>query len=199
MRRSRTHRVLLTAAALAAAGLVLAACGAGSGAAAPSATEPALPLASPSPANTSLATLLLSPTSMPAGWSWLVFDGVDGLPARQCDTGALAAAKVGLQSGAHVVVEDGTLFDTAAHASAFLARQARGLGCGQATTASTATQTPLGVGKLGDESFSFRSQGRTCDDRILFRKGVAVLELVTPCTETSQAVTAYVKAATSRA
>jgi len=198
MRRSRTTRVLLTVAALAAAGQ-LAGCGAGSGSAAPSSAALVLPLSSPSPANADLATMLLSPKSMPTGWSWLVFDGADGLPPRSCDTGALAAAKVGLQSGTHIVVEDATLFDTPAHASAFLAREAHGVACGRAVTAAPATQTPLGVGQVGDESFSFRSQGTTCDDRILFRKGVAVLELVTPCTETARAVTAYVEAATRRA
>jgi len=199
MRCSRTPRALMAAAGLAAAAVLVAGCGAGSASSASSSPSPLLPLASPSPANAGLATMLLSPKSMPSGWSWLIYDGVDGLPARPCDTGALAAAKVGLQSGAHIVVEDGTLFDTAAHASQFLAREARGLDCAQAATASPAAQTSLAMGQLGDESFSFRSQGKTCDDRILFRKGVAVLELVTPCTETAQAVTAYVHAAASRA
>jgi hypothetical protein len=200
MRRLRSTGAILVAGCLAGPVLLLAGCGAGPGSAAPSASasSPVLPLASPSPANPDIAAMLLSPKSMPAGWSWLIFDGVDGLPARSCDAGALAAAKVGLQSGAHIVVEDGTLFDTAAHASAFLAREAHDMDCARAATASPAAQDSLGFGRIGDESYSFRSQGQTCDDRILFRMGVTVLELVTPCTETSQAVSTYLRAATAK-
>ncbi len=195
MRRSRHARAVPPALGLLAAALLVTGCGGGSGSVAASASAPALPLATPSPANPTLAAALLTPKDLPAGWAYLVFNGADGLPAHACDTGALAAAKVGLQSGAHVVVEDSTLFDTATHASAFIQRAAHGQDCGRAATASPAARTDLGLAPVGDESYSFRSQGTTCDDRVLFRKGTLVLELVTPCTETATAVSGYVSAA----
>ena len=195
MRRIRPASALAVAAALVAASMVLAGCASGSGPAQPSASDASLPLASPSPANPALAAMLLTPKDLPTGWQYAVFDGVNGLPARACDTGAEAVAKVGLASGLHVVVEDGTLFDTAAHASAFLRREAHGQDCARSATAAPVAQTPLGLAPLGDESYSLRSEGTSCDDRILFRKGTVVLELVTPCTETSASVAVYVDAA----
>lgn len=195
MRRIRHARALGAAGPLVAVALLLAACSGGSSTAAASASNASLPLASPSPADPVLAAMLLTPKDLPSGWKYLLFDGADGLPARACDTGAMAAAKVGLQSGSHVLVEDGTLFDTAEHASAFLRREAQGQDCARAATASPGVQTPVSMARIGDESYSVRSQGKTCDDRILFRKGTVVLELVTPCTETSASVSTYVNAA----
>jgi hypothetical protein len=195
MRRTLSSRASAGSLTLLAAAMLVAACGGGSGSAAPSASDASLPLSSPSPANPILGAFLLTPKDLAAGWKYLLFDGANGLPARACDTGAMAVAKVGLQSGAHIVVEDGTLFDTTGHASAFIQREAHGHDCGHAATTSPPAQTSLALAPVGDESYSFRSQGSICDDRILFRKGAVVLELVTPCTETPAAVSAYVAAA----
>jgi hypothetical protein len=193
MRRTRNPRVLTGGLALLATALLVAGCATGS--ASPSASDVSLPLASPSPANPALGALLLAPKDLPAGWTYLLFNGVDGLPTRACDTGSTAVAKVALESGGHILIEDGTLFDTAAHASAFIRREAHGQDCARPATASPAAQTDLGLAPVADESYAFRSQSSTCDDRILFRKGTVVLELVTPCTETPTAVSAYVAAA----
>ncbi len=179
---------------LAVAGTVLVAgCSSSSGSATPSASD--APLGTPSPANPSLAAALLTPKDLPTGWKYILFNGPDALDPHSCDTGAAAAAKVGLQSGAHVVVEDGTLFDTTDHASAFIKREAKGADCARAATASPAAQTDLGLAPVGDESYSFKSQGSTCDQLVLIRKAVVVVEVVTPCAETSADVSTFVAAA----
>ena len=195
MRRIRPARALAATVGALAAALLVAGCGVGSGSATPSSSDPALPLATPSPANAALTARLLTPGKLSPGWAYLLFNGANALTPHPCDSGALAAAKVGLTSGGHVVVEDGTLFDTSAHASAFIKREAAGHSCALAAPATSPARMPLGLARVGDESYSFRSTGTSCVDRILFRAGVVVLELVTPCTESSGAVSAYLGAA----
>jgi|GEM_PF-2297473 len=181
--------------AVLAAALTIAGCAASSGSGTGPSTSPLFPLTTPSPANPALSGHLLSPTKLPPGWAYLLFAGPDPLPPRPCDTGAIAAAKVGLTSGPHVVVEDGTLFDSVTDASAFIRREATGHSCATPASASQPPRTPLVAPHVGDESYSFRSTGRGCQDLILFRRAVVVLELVTPCSETPGAVSAYVEAA----
>jgi hypothetical protein len=187
------RRILRGAVPAALATLVLAGCAASSGSAGASADDSSL--ATPRPANPTLASAMITPKDLGDGWKYLFVKGADGLPPHSCDTGAAAAAKVGVQSGDHVVVEDGTLFDSADNASGFMKRGALAQDCARSATASPAVVTSLGLPPVGDESFSLKVQGSTCSQIVLIRKGVIVVELVMPCAETTSAVTSYSSAA----
>ena len=180
MRTDRPSAALTAAALLGAAALLLTGCSGSSGGATPSASSSDV-LNTPAPANPALADGLLTPKDMPKGWKYLLFNGANGMTLRPCDTGAVAAAKVGLISGPHVLVEDGTLFDSTANASAFIKREATGADCARAATASPAPRTDLGLAAAGDESYSFKVTGTVCNEIVLIRKGALVAQLVTPC------------------
>jgi hypothetical protein len=189
--RARLAAVLLTAAAGAASvALGLTGCTAGS-----TSADDSVPLSSPSPANPTLVAAMLTPKDLPTGWKYFYVDGADGLPPHGCDTGATAAAKVGLIHGSTVLVQDGTLFDTPAHASAYIKREAQGADCARSATASPAPQTDLGLAAVGDESYSVRAQGRTCNEVALVRKSAIVVEVLTACSASTAEVTSYVQAA----
>jgi hypothetical protein len=187
------RRTLRSAVPAALCALVLAGCASSSGSAGASAGDSSL--ATPSPANSTLATAMITPKDLGSGWKYLFVNGADGLPPHSCDTGASAAAKVGVLNGDHVVVEDGTLFDSADDASGFMKREALAQDCARAATASPAVVTSLGLPPVGDESFSLKVQGSTCSQIVLIRKGIIVVELVMPCAETPDAVTSYTSAA----